>query len=189
MVLSKWFVNLQYLFGTPFALNTAAMRCGIEAISLWHCLGVMEAQISLMLAVSSLFLGQVPLIFLLIIPHRFSVGFTVGLASWLASQALWSPLKQWFSTWSTCTTGSQENSPLPLAQVPYHSRYLSPPLVVLRGVSPLYFNIMVVLGETDNLRGGTWCKKVENHCSSPLEWVCKYSGPQHHQCGPTGVSV
>ena len=31
----------------------------------------------------------------------------------------------------------------------YHWWYLSPPLVVLRGVSRLYFNIMVVLGETD----------------------------------------
>ena len=30
-----------------------------------------------------------------------------------------------------------------------HWWYFRPPLVVLRGVSPLYFNIMVVLGETD----------------------------------------
>ena len=73
------------------------MRCGIEAISLWHCLGVMEAQISLMLAVSSsLFLGLVSLIFLLIIPHTFSMGFRSGelagqsstVMAWASNQGL-----------------------------------------------------------------------------------------------------
>ena len=99
MVLSKRYVNLQYLVGNPFALITASMRRGIEAISLWHCLGVMEAQISLMLAVSSsLFLGLVPLIFLLIIPHRFSMRFRSSelagqsstVMAW-ASNQVWNP--------------------------------------------------------------------------------------------------
>lgn len=50
------------------------MCCGIEAICLWHCMGAMKAHIFLMPAVSSsLFLGLVPLIFLLIIPRRFSM--------------------------------------------------------------------------------------------------------------------
>ena len=97
MVLSKRYVNLQYLVGNPFPLITASMRRGIEAISLWHCLGVMEAQISLMLAVSSsLLLGLVPLIFLLRIPHRFSMGFRSGelagqsstVMAWASNQVL-----------------------------------------------------------------------------------------------------
>ena len=71
------------------ALITASMHRSIEAVSLWHCPEVMVAQVSMMLAVSSfgLFLGLMPLIFLLIIPHRFSI-WGLGPASWLASQAL-----------------------------------------------------------------------------------------------------
>ena len=71
-------VDLQYLvgIGNPFTLITASIRRGIEAISLWHCPGVMEAQMSLMLAVSSsFFLGLVSLNFLLIIPPKISMGF------------------------------------------------------------------------------------------------------------------
>ena len=50
----------------------------------------MEAQVFVMLAVScSLFLGLMPLIFLLIIPHRFFSICGLGPANWLASQALW----------------------------------------------------------------------------------------------------
>lgn len=50
----------------PFALITATTQGFTEAISLWHCLGIMEAQISLMFAVStSLLLCLVPLMFLL----------------------------------------------------------------------------------------------------------------------------
>ena len=42
----------------------------------------------------------------------------------------------------------------------YHWWYLSPPQRWYSEESlPLYFNIMVVLGETDTLWGGTWCKK------------------------------
>lgn len=82
--------------GNPFTLITASMCRGIDAISLWHCLGVMEAQISLMLAVGSSFLGLVPLIFLLIIPHRFSMGFRSGelagksstVMAWASNQVL-----------------------------------------------------------------------------------------------------
>ncbi len=55
------------------------MRRGMEVISLWHCSGVMEAQVALIAAFgSSALLGLVPLIFLLIIPHRFSIGFRSG---------------------------------------------------------------------------------------------------------------
>ncbi len=51
----------------------------MEAISLWHCSGVMEAQVSLTVAFrSSALLGLVSLIFLLTIPHRFSMGFRSG---------------------------------------------------------------------------------------------------------------
>ncbi len=37
----------QYLVGAPFALITALIRRGMEVISLWHCWGGMEAQVSL----------------------------------------------------------------------------------------------------------------------------------------------
>ncbi len=42
-----------YLVGAPFALITASIRRGMEVISLWHCWGGMEAQVSLIAAFSS----------------------------------------------------------------------------------------------------------------------------------------
>ncbi len=69
----------QYLVGAPFALITASIRRGMEVISLWHCWGGMEAQVSLTVAFSSsAFFGLLSLIFLLTIPHRFSMGFRSG---------------------------------------------------------------------------------------------------------------
>ncbi len=69
----------QYLVGAPFALITVSMRRGMEVISLWHCWGGMEAQVALIAAFrSSALLGLVSLIFLLTIPHRFSMGFRSG---------------------------------------------------------------------------------------------------------------
>ncbi len=69
----------QYLVGAPFALITASIRRGMEVISLWHCWGGMEAQVSLTVAFSSsALLGLVSLIFLLTIPHRSSMGFRSG---------------------------------------------------------------------------------------------------------------
>ncbi len=69
----------QYLVGAPFALITASIRRGMEVISLWHCWGGMEAQVSLTVAFSSsALLGLVSLIFLLTIPHRFSIRFRSG---------------------------------------------------------------------------------------------------------------
>lgn len=66
-----------------FTFITASMRCDIEPISLQHCLGVTEAQIALMFAVSSSLLwGLVPLIFLWIIHHRFLVGLLVWKVGW-----------------------------------------------------------------------------------------------------------
>ncbi len=76
----------QYLVGAPFALITASIRRGMEVISLWHCWGGMEAQVSLTVAFSSsALLGLVSLIFLLTIPHRFSMGFRSGVSSLLSS--------------------------------------------------------------------------------------------------------
>ncbi len=43
----------QYLIGAPFALITASIRRGMEMISLWHCWGGVEAQVSLTVAFSS----------------------------------------------------------------------------------------------------------------------------------------
>ncbi len=69
----------QYLVGAPFALITASIRRGMEVISLWHCWGGMEAQVSLTMAFSSsAFFGLLFLIFLLTIPHRSSMGFRSG---------------------------------------------------------------------------------------------------------------
>ncbi len=69
----------RYLVGAPFALITASIRCGMEVISLWHCWGGMEAQVSLTVAFSlSAYFGLLFLIFLLTISHRFSLGFRSG---------------------------------------------------------------------------------------------------------------
>ncbi len=58
----------QYLVGAPFALITASIWRDMEVISLWHCWGGMEAQVSLTVAFSSsTLLGLVSLIFLLTI--------------------------------------------------------------------------------------------------------------------------
>ncbi len=43
----------QYLVGAPFPLITASIWRGMEVISLWHCWGGMEAQVSLTVAFSS----------------------------------------------------------------------------------------------------------------------------------------
>ncbi len=68
----------QYLVGAPFALITVSLRRGMEVISLWHCWGGMEAQVSLTVAFSSTaFFGLLFLIFLLTI-HIFSMGFRSG---------------------------------------------------------------------------------------------------------------
>ncbi len=109
----------QYLVGAPFALITASIRRGVELISLWHCWGGMEAQVSLTVAFSSsAFFDLLFLIFLLIIPHWLSMGFRSGefadqsstptpwsfnqllvlLAVWAGAKSCWkmkSSLKRW----------------------------------------------------------------------------------------------
>ncbi len=63
----------QYLVGAPFAWIMAAMRRGMESISLWHCSGVMRAQVALIVAFSSsALLGLAYRIFLFTIPDRFT---------------------------------------------------------------------------------------------------------------------
>ncbi len=55
------------------------MRRGMESISLWHCSGVMRAQVALIVAFSSsALLGLAYRIFLFTIPHRFSMGLRSG---------------------------------------------------------------------------------------------------------------
>ncbi len=71
--------STQYLVGAPFAWITAAMRHGMESISLWHCSGVMRAQVALIVAFSSsALLGLAYRIFLFTIPHRFYMGLRSG---------------------------------------------------------------------------------------------------------------
>ncbi len=107
----------QYLVGAPFAL----IRRGMEVISLWHCWGGMEAQVSLTVALSSsAFFGLLFLIFLLTIPHRFSIGFRSGefagqsstprpwsfnqllvlLAVWAGAKSCWKMKSASFKSWS-----------------------------------------------------------------------------------------
>ncbi len=60
-------------------LHELLHQCGVAAISLWHCSGLMEAQVALIAAFrSSALLGLMSLIFLLTILHRFSMGFRSG---------------------------------------------------------------------------------------------------------------
>ncbi len=92
------FLSTQYLVGPPFAWITASMRRGMEAISLWHCSCVIEAQVALIVAFrSSPLLGLVSLIFLLTIPHRFSMGFRsgefAGQSSTVTTWAMWAGAK------------------------------------------------------------------------------------------------
>ncbi len=88
----------QYLVGAPFALITASIRRGMEVISLWHYWGGMEAQVSLTVAFSSsALLGLVSLIFLLTIPHRFSMGFRSGeFAGQSSTVTPWSLTSFWY---------------------------------------------------------------------------------------------
>ena len=55
------------------------MQRGMESISLWHCSGVMRAQVALIVAFSSsALLSLAYRIFLFTIPHRFSMGLRSG---------------------------------------------------------------------------------------------------------------
>ncbi len=82
-ILANWTVltlKVQHsIVGAPFAWITAAMRRGMESISLWHCSGVMRAQVALIAAFSSsALLGLEYRIFLFTIHHRFSMGLRSG---------------------------------------------------------------------------------------------------------------
>ncbi len=119
----------QYLVGAPFALITASIQRGMEVISLWHCWCGMEAQVSLIAAFrSSALLGLVSLIFLLTLPHRFSMGFRSGefagqsstptpwslnqllvpLAVWAGAKSCWKMKSA--SPWSLSAEGSMKCS-------------------------------------------------------------------------------
>ncbi len=72
---------------------------GMEAISLWHCSGVMEAQVALLAAFGHLNCWVWWLIFLLTIPHRFSMGFRSGeFAGQSSTVTPWS-LNQFWHLW------------------------------------------------------------------------------------------
>ncbi len=83
------------------------MRRGMETISLWHCSGVMEAQVALIAAFrSSALLGLLSLIFLLTIPHRFSMGFRSGE---FAGQSCTVTHGHWTSVWYLWQCGQVPN--------------------------------------------------------------------------------
>ncbi len=78
-----YFIFTQYLVGAPFALITASIRRDMEVISLWHCWGGVEAQVSLTVAFSSsAFFGLVSYF-----PLDIDSLWGSGLVSLLASQA------------------------------------------------------------------------------------------------------
>ncbi len=71
--------STQYLVG--LLLPELLQQCGVawKSISLWHCSGVMRAQVALIVAFSSsALLGLAYRIFLFTIPHRFSMGLRSG---------------------------------------------------------------------------------------------------------------
>ncbi len=98
------FICIQYLVGPPFAWITASMRRGMDAISLWHCSGGMEAQVALIVAFrSSALLGLVSLIFLLTIPYRFSMhGVQVRWVCWLIKHINTMVIEPAFGTFGRC---------------------------------------------------------------------------------------
>ncbi len=118
-----------YCICTQYLVITASIRRGMEVISLWHCWGDMESQVSLTVAFSSsALLGLVSLIFLLTIPHRFSMGFRSGefagqsstvtpwslnqllvpLAVWAGAKSCWKMKSA--SPWSLSAEGSMKCS-------------------------------------------------------------------------------
>ncbi len=117
------YVHLLYMYSilgrAPFALITVSIRRGMEVISLWHCWGGMEAQVSLTVAFSSSeFFGLLFLIFLLTIPHRFSMfrsgefagqsstptpwsfnQLLVLLAVWAGAKSCWKIKSEYIKSW------------------------------------------------------------------------------------------
>ncbi len=77
------FYTLNTWFGLLLHELLHQCGCDMEAVSLWHSSGVMEAQIALIVAFrSSALFGLVSLIFLLTIPHRFSMVIQVRQVCW-----------------------------------------------------------------------------------------------------------
>ncbi len=99
-----WFLCTRYLVGPPFAWITASLRRGMESISLWHCSGVMEAQVTLIAAFrSSALLGLVSLIFIDSLLGS-------GQASLLANQAQYHH-GHWISFWYLWQFGQGPSPP------------------------------------------------------------------------------
>lgn len=79
----------QYLDNALFPWFTTSVQCDMEVISLWHCGGVTEALVGLMVSFSSpVFLCWVFVIFLLTVCHWFSVGFRSGEKAGYSSTAI-----------------------------------------------------------------------------------------------------
>ncbi len=140
------YVHLLYMYSI-----TASIRRGMEVISLWHCWGGMEAQVSLTVAFSSsAFFGLLFLIFLLTIPHRCSMMFRSGefagqsgtptpwsinrllvlLAVWTGAKSCWkmksASLKSWWKhhrLWKL-NTGLQATWAMSFSTLPPDSRTL-----------------------------------------------------------------
>ncbi len=75
----------QYLVRAPLAQMTASVRCGMEAISLWHCWGTIEHSARLYCWIDCF------LSFLLKRSHRFHMGFRSGMLAGQSSTVIsWS---------------------------------------------------------------------------------------------------
>ncbi len=116
----------QYLVGTPFSLITASILHYLEVISLWHCWGGMEVQVSLTAAFSlSTFCGLLVSCFSFSswqypIDSLFSMGFRSGeyagqsstptplsfnqllvlLAVWASAKSCWKMKSAFLKSWS-----------------------------------------------------------------------------------------
>ncbi len=94
------FISMHSILGwVSFCMNYCINAACHEAISLWHCSGVIEAQVAFIEAFrSSALLGLAYRIFLFTIPHRFSVGFRSGkFAGQSSTVTPWSLNQRFFS--------------------------------------------------------------------------------------------
>ncbi len=122
------YVNLLYMYSI---LGRGSFCFNYCLNSAWHCWGGMEAQVSLTVAFSSsTFCGLLFLIFLLTIPHRFSMGFWSGefagqsstptpwsfnqllvlLAVWAGAKSCWKMKSASLKSWSAEVSSSSSSN-------------------------------------------------------------------------------
>ncbi len=157
------------------------MRRGMESISLWHCSGVMRAQVALIVAFSSsVLLGLAYRIFLFTIPHRFSMGLRSGeFAGQLRTGIPWS-LNQVLVSLALCAENIREHNFGPLSSSPVLFVFSPGETLLTLSVVQEWLDTRNATAETHvlhtSVRSGSW--STDSSCS-PLfvnlphifEWV------------------